>query len=165
MGVGWGGTASQDAAEPTYSRLLNAHLRGGSESHGVPARGHPLQADAKKSLRWYIDNVPRVETFLLGANPGLLNTSANVSDITSNVYTCCNGLPISQDGVLKFNPIAPWNATLFAAKDVAMYATLALASNCSASGTPAGCLSTHGWPEFLGGAPRDKPHGACWCAP
>ena len=103
------------------------------------AGNHPQPADARKSLRWYIDNVPRVESFLIGANPGWLNTTVNVSDITSGVYTCCNGLPISMDGVLKFSPVAPWNVSLFASKGVEMYASLALASNCSESGTPAGC--------------------------
>jgi hypothetical protein len=46
------------------------------------------------------------------------------------------------DGVLEFSPTAPWNVTLFAANDVAMYASVALANNCSETGgTPAGCWS------------------------
>ena len=45
------------------------------------------------------------------------------------------------DGVLKFAPTAPWNASSFAASGVAMYASLALASNCSVSGAPTGCWS------------------------
>ena len=111
-------------------------------------------ADARKSLRWYIDNLPRVQPFLLGDNPaGTLNTSVKVSDITSGVYECCNAPmgAIGSDGVLHFAeptlPSPPWNVSAFASASVDTYMSLSLQGDrrpgkpqpCNISGGPAGC--------------------------
>ena len=97
-----------------------------------------------QQLRWYVGSPEHIEDFLLGDNPrGLLNTSAKVSDITGGFYLCCNHPFIESDGTLeklyaaKNNTL--WNTTKWASLDT--YATLALARNCSDTGTPKGCWS------------------------
>ena len=98
----------------------------------------------KKQLRWYSGSPERIADLLLGDNPrGLLNTTEKVSDITGGVYLCCNHPFIESDGTLeklyaaKNNTL--WNITQWTSLD--MYATLALARNCSDKGTPKGCWS------------------------
>jgi hypothetical protein len=56
------------------------------------AGGRPQPGAAAKSLRWYIDNVPRVEGFLLGGNPGwpsrgrVGHFGPSVLDVLSNLW-------------------------------------------------------------------------------
>lgn len=95
---------------------------------------------AKKQLRWYMGNPAEVQQFLTGENAHhYLNFTEDVSDITGGVYQCCQGQTILPNGSLSsYNASRPpWNLTAFAHLD--MYHILSITTNCSASGTPAGC--------------------------
>ena len=63
-------------------------------------------APARRQLRWYLGDAPRVDSILLHDNPnGWLGTNVSLAaPITGGIYQCCHGNAITTNGTLSYSP-------------------------------------------------------------